>query len=171
MFAFDPSKIVISTRGLNLTGPKLMDSLRARHGIELEMAARDYALAMTGLTEPDGALEALAAALIEIDLECTPVSVPGSDGAPFLPERAMSIAQALLMEREAVPVSEAAGRVSAQYAWAYPPGIPLIAPGEVVDDRFLLEATRCLSAGIALRGGPAEGLHWVVRGAQAVPLK
>ena len=171
MFAFDRSKIVISTRGLNLTGPRLMDLLRTRHGIELEMAARDYALAMTGLTEPEGALEALAAALIEIDRECAPASALESNSAPFLPERALSIAQALLMEREAVPVSEAAGRVSAQYAWAYPPGIPLIAPGEVVDDRFLEEAARCLRARIALRGGPAEGLHWVVRGAQTVPLK
>ena len=171
MFAFDPSKIVLSTRGLNLTGPKLMDLLRARHGIELEMAARDYALAMTGLTEPDGALEALAAALLEIDRECAPAGARDEGGAPFLPERAMSIAQALMMEREVVPVSEAAGRVSAQYAWAYPPGIPLIAPGEVVDIHFVHETARCLSAGIALRGGPAKGLHWVVRGEQAVAPK
>jgi arginine/lysine/ornithine decarboxylase len=67
------------------------------------------------------------------------------------------------MEREAVPLSEAQGRVSAQYAWAYPPGIPLIAPGEVVDGRFLREAARYQLAGIALRGSPAEGLHWVLR--------
>jgi len=160
---YDPSKIVISTRGLNLTGPELMDLLRARHGIELEMAGRDYALAMTGLTEPDGALEALAAALVEIDRECAPAGARDEDGAPFLPERAMTIAQALLMEREAVPLSEAQGRVSAQYAWAYPPGIPLIAPGEVVDGRFLREAARYQLAGIALRGSPAEGLHWVLR--------
>lgn len=163
MLAFDPSKIVISTRGLNLTGPGLMRKLRTQYCIELEMAGRNYALAMTGLTEPDGALDLLAEALLKIDRECAPSDAGDEIGAPFLPERAMTIAQALQMEREAVPLSEAQGRVSAQYAWAYPPGIPLIAPGEVVDGRFLSEAARHRSYGIALRGGPAEGLHWVVR--------
>lgn len=46
-FAFDPGKIVISTRGTDLTGPGLMDLLRQKFRIELEMAQADYALAMT----------------------------------------------------------------------------------------------------------------------------
>jgi hypothetical protein len=72
MHAFDRSKILISTRGTSLTGPALMELLRSKYGIELEMASCDYALAMTGLTEPDSSLEALAAALREIDRDCAP---------------------------------------------------------------------------------------------------
>lgn len=165
VFAFDPGKIVISTRGTNLSGPALAQKLRERYGIELEMAACNYALAMTGLTEPDGSLEALAAALNAVDRECAPAEAADPLEIPFLPERVMAISAALRMQREAAPLSACAGRVSAQYAWAYPPGVPLIAPGERVDERFVREAARCARAGVALRGGPAEGILWVVRGA------
>lgn len=209
MHAFDRSKILISTRRTSLTGPTLMEHLRSKYQIELEMASCDHALAMTGLTEPDGALEALAAALREIDKSCAPaassqasipaITLPEIDHgcaptsakleplkapalpetdigctpapskpepleAPALPERVMTIAQALRMAREAVPFAEAVGRVAAQYAWAYPPGVPLIAPGERVDGRFVAEAKRYAEAGIPLRGRPAEGQLWVVQG-------
>lgn len=165
MFAFDPGKILISTRGTTLTGLALSRILRDRHNIELEMAARGHALAMTGLIEPEGSLAALAAALLEIDRSCEPADAPDPGEAPFLPDQITTIAEAARMAREAVPLAEAAGRVSAQYAWAYPPGIPLIAPGERIDDRFLREARRHTLAGMPLRGGPAEGFLWVVRGA------
>ena len=181
MHAFDRGKILISTRGTHLTGPSLLELLRSKYQIELEMTSCGHALAMTGLTEPDGALEALAAALQEIDRICaaslkdpleTP-AIPKTDRscappepveAPILPEHVMTIAQALRMTRKAVPLAEAVGRVTAQYAWAYPPGVPLIAPGERVDERFVAEAQRYADAGIPLRGCPADGLLWVVQG-------
>jgi arginine decarboxylase len=118
----------------------------------LEMAACDYALAMTGLTEPDGALRALMEALGEIDSSCAAKAGPEESGfEPRLPRRAMRIARALRSEAEAVPLASAPGRISAQYAWAYPPGVPLIAPGEVIDECFLDEAAR-LGARALLRG-------------------
>jgi arginine/lysine/ornithine decarboxylase len=165
MYAFDPSKILISTYGTNLTGLNLTGILRERFKIELEMAACGHALAMTGLTEPEDALAALAAALIKIDRACEPAHKPSPIEAPFLPERVMTIAEASRMAREAVPFEEADGRVSAQYAWAYPPGIPLIAPGERIDERFLRETGRYALAGIPLRGGPAERFLWAVHDA------
>ena len=188
MHAFDHSKILISTRGTKLTGPALMELLRSKYQIELEMTSCDHALAMTGLTEPDAALEALAAALREIDHDCAPATIkdpletptspeanrdrapalrqPEPLEAPALPERAMTIAQALRMAREAVLIAEAVGRVAAQYTWAYPPGVPLIAPGERVDVQFVAEARRYAEAGIPLRGCPAEGQLWVTQGVQ-----
>jgi len=168
MHAFDQSKIVISTRGTDLNGPALMRTLRSRYKIELEMASCDYALAMTGLAEPDGALPALAEALVELDRECGAAAADPGEG-PFLPERIMPIPRALSMEREMVPLRAAAGRVSAQYAWAYPPGIPLIAPGERVDECFLEAARRLALSGIALRGGPAEGMLWALRQGASPP--
>lgn len=165
MHAFDRSKILISTRQTGLTGPALMEALRSEYRIELEMASCGHALAMTGLLEPGGALEALAAALKEIDRGCS-TGKPEPFEAPALPERAMTIAQALRRPREAVPLAEAIGRAAAQYAWAYPPGVPLIAPGEVVDERFVSEAQRYARAGIRLRGCPAEGQMWVTRRGQ-----
>jgi arginine/lysine/ornithine decarboxylase len=189
MHAFDRSKILISTRGTSLTGPALMELLRSKYGIELEMASCDYALAMTGLTEPDSSLEALAAALREIDRDCAPAHgkseplealnlsetdldcAPASKKpelleAPALPERVTTISQALRMAREAVPLAEAIGRTAAQYAWAYPPGVPLIAPGERVDAQFLAEAQRYAKAGIPLRGCPADRQLWVAQDSQ-----
>ncbi len=164
MRAFDRSKILISTRQAALTGPALMEALRTDHNIELEMASCDFALAMTGLTEPGGALPALSAALRVIDRSCQSASVPPEPlEAPSLPVRAMTIAQASRKPREALPLQESLGRISWQYAWAYPPGVPLIVPGEWVDENFLREAARYARSGVTLRGCPAEGLLWVVR--------
>jgi arginine/lysine/ornithine decarboxylase len=163
--AFDRSKILISTHGTDITGPRLSEALRARYNIELEMAACGQALAMTGLTEPDGALTALSDALIEIDRELAPSAEGEPLEAPALPERTLPIARAKRMPREAAPLAESLGRVSAQYAWAYPPGVPLIAPGERVDGRFLQEVHRYADAGVPLKGCPAEGMLWLVRGA------
>ena len=164
MYAFDPGKIILSTRGAGLTGPCLMRRLREEHAIELEMAACDHALAMTGLTEPEDALPALARALYAIDDGCAPEKAPDPVEGPFLPERVLTIPEALSRDHEVLPPKAAVGRVSAQYAWAYPPGVPLIAPGERVDGRFLREARRCEQAGVSLRGGPVEGMFSVVRG-------
>ncbi len=165
MYAFDPGKIILSTRGTNLTGPHLMRLLREEYGIELEMAACGHALAMTGLIEPEDSLPALARALHEIDGTLTSPKAPDPAGGPFLPDAVLPASEALLRGWEALPLSDAAGRVSAQYAWAYPPGIPLIAPGERVDDRFLAEARRYARAGIPLTGGPAGDMLRVIRGA------
>lgn len=150
-FGHDPSKLVISTQGTTLTGPALMARLREEFHLELEMAAPNYATAMTGLGTSAEDLALLAHALLTIDKELS--SAPNSPTPPSvpLPKRQIPSGRALESEAEVLPLCQAAGRTAAEYLWAYPPGIPLIVPGEEIPEDFHQLTARYEAAGIALK--------------------
>jgi len=135
LFGYDPSKIVISTRGTSLTGPALTALLRQRH-FEPEMETPTSTTAMTGLGTTVEDLLALADALLEIDGTLVPAGDATSFSAPALPHRVLPAGQALEQDSHSLPLSQAMGRIAAEYLWAYPPGIPLIVPGEEIGPEF-----------------------------------
>ena len=145
----DPSKIVISTRGTNCTGPELMDRLRREYQIELEMSAPTYALAMTGLGDTPETLHRLAAALTEIDDSLSHGNETVLPALP-IPKRTMELYEAERCPWETVPLEETAGRVAGDFLWAYPPGIPLIAPGEEIPPELPAWIAAAEAAGTAL---------------------
>ncbi len=131
VFDFDPSKLVLSTAGTALTGAALMERLRAEFHIELEMACDQYALAMTGMGDTADSLARLAEAVRALDSRCerAPSKAPGN--IP-LPEKRLEIFEAAAHPGAFCPVEAAEGKISGEYVWAYPPGSPLLAPGEVI---------------------------------------
>ena len=165
-FARDPGKILISGRDAGLTGGALANILRTRYQFETEMAVGWNVLAMTSMADDPEAIERFAEALQEIDSGSLyekeppfPRRLSASDidivieanliAAPSA-ETVMTIAEA--MERPSVSVLEesAAGAVSAEYLWAYPPGIPLIMPGERITDGLLCTLRALRAAGTAI---------------------
>lgn len=132
IYALDPSKLVILTGRSGLSGAALQELLRRRYHIETEMAAPAYTVAMTGIGDTPENLTALADALTEID-ESRGRTEPLPPLPSFsLPERKMSASEALARPRKPVPLAEAAGLVCGDYAMAYPPGVPLLVPGEQI---------------------------------------
>lgn len=153
IFAFDPAKIVISTRRSSLSGVELMHILRQDYHIELEMALDHYAVAMTGLGTDDTMPARLANALLEIDRTCSPAeAVPPVEPVTELPPRVCSIEEAAMADSRLTSMEEAMGRTAAEYLWAYPPGIPLITPGEVVTPPLAETVRRLHRAGVKLVG-------------------
>ena len=151
MFGWDGSKRLILSGPAGRTGPALMDALRRRYAIELEMSMPHYALAMTGAGDTPDSLLRLARALTELDREAggAPVSVPLQP--PPLPPVRQSVQSALARTPQLLPLEEATGRVCAQYLWAYPPGVPLLVPGEEITAAFLEQARALVRGGVALR--------------------
>ena len=138
IFARDPGKILISAGDTGRTGPWLMETLRRRFSLELEMAQGSCALAMTGLWDSREGMDRLAAALLELDGELS--SVPGENLLPALPPappQVMTIARALSLPGKTVPLSQSVGLVSREYVWAYPPGVPVLTPGEEITPALL----------------------------------
>jgi len=150
--ALDPSKIVLLTRNTGLTGPELMDRLRREYRIEPEMAAPAHVVAMTGIGDTQETLTAFAEALLAIDRAC-----PGGENPPplpefILPETILPPAEAVSLPQRQVPLRQSGGQVSAAYAAAYPPGAPLLVPGERIEEpliRMILEYER---RGVRVRG-------------------
>lgn len=140
-FALDPSKLLFSTRGTDCTGPGLLELLR-QSGVECEMAGPDYVLAMTGLGDTPENLTALARALTETEKRIRRLPAPcggglGEKRPPLtLPgtEKCLETWEAEALPAEAVPLDRATGRVAAETIWTYPPGIPLLLPGEQVPE-------------------------------------
>lgn len=151
IYLTDPGKIVISTRGTTLSGSELMMILREKYFIELEMAAGDYVIAMTGLGDTEKTLTSLAQALIEIDKSCKSTQMNKVARYPKLPELVCDVTDALQGEHILVPAKEAAGKISADYLWAYPPGIPLIIPGERIDEDLIMYISESEYRGIHIK--------------------
>ena len=151
-FAHDPSKLVISCRGTSITGPELMQQLRQGYGIELEMASGDYVIAMTGLGDTMQNLAALSHALCAIDktLQSQPQKQLNPPSLP-IPQRICSVDTALRSSTVCTPLEQCIGSISAEYVWAYPPGIPLLVPGEQIDQACLDTCLRLMQQGISLR--------------------
>ena len=145
----DPSKLLISTGGTSLTGPELAEALRSRFAIEVEMCTGDTVLAMTGLGDTPENLHRLAEALLTIDRELTSAPVPTYTPLP-LPERAMEMHEASKLPTEILPVDDCAGRIAGDYLWAYPPGIPLVVPGEKISDILISHIHRCNAQSVDL---------------------
>ena len=151
-FAYDPGKIVVSTRHTNLKGYELAQLLRSRYRIELEMASSDYALAMTSICDGWDALMLLIGALLDADRNAKRTTCSDKPlYLPVLPRQRMTAAEAAGMTGGWRPLDEAAGMMSLEYVWAYPPGIPFIAPGEMIDSIVIDFFRQATAAGVALK--------------------
>lgn len=157
---YDWSKIVVSAKGVGLSGKELYRILRVKYHLQMEMAAGTYVIAMTSVSDTDEGFQRLVKAFLEIDSEIglkneqmnagkqmalNEVVEAMEDAMGRLPEnlQVMNSARALevpLEETEMVLWEESVGRISVEYAYLYPPGSPLIVPGEQVTE----EAVRLL---------------------------
>ncbi|MBR3990981.1 MAG: aminotransferase class I/II-fold pyridoxal phosphate-dependent enzyme [Clostridia bacterium] len=154
VFMTDPSKIFITAAHVGLSGTELDRRLREEFGIECEMSTAFGALAMTGQGDTEQSLARFAEALLSLDRTIVPgrAAIPEPPYQTEAPERIYLPADAVRMKKETVPLRDAQGRVAAGYVYSYPPGVPILVPGEVVG-RDVVEALASLSrAGIRLRG-------------------
>lgn len=133
VFLFDKSKIVISTAYTSISGSELMQVLRNDYNIELEMCSGDYVIAMTSIADSKENLLLLANALIDIDSkikktnrECFVTSIKN------LPKIDVDFFSNINQETEIIDITNAVGKTSNEYIWIYPPGIPIITPGEII---------------------------------------
>ena len=140
VFAYDPSKIWVFVSGTSMSGGALGAFLREA-GIEPEMIGRDGVLLMTGAGDRAEDLRRVADALRQADARCTGGAV--SPPSPMRRPRSVLDAEtALSCPWEMLPLGEAVGRLSAEYVWAYPPGIPLLVPGERVEADVVLQLSK-----------------------------
>lgn len=150
-FAIDVTKIVVSTKNADINGMQLMNMLREDYKFEIEMAYGDYAMAMATIGDTAEGLDRFADALLDIDRRVNRVAEPEKALFPNIPARAMRVLDAMEAECEWVSPEESLGRVAAEYAWAYPPGIPLLTPGETVEESVLARFRQLDAQGIVVK--------------------
>ncbi len=147
VFELDPSKLLL-TAGGDLGG-----ALRSRFKIEPEYAHGPLTLCMTGMGDTEESLDRLLRALLALDGELPPFEPVGTPGFA-LPEQRVAIHEAMAMPGTLLPVSEALGHTSGEYAWAYPPGVPCLVPGEIVDEGVVGTLKRTAGLHFTYKHGP-----------------
>lgn len=160
-WAFDPGKIPIVSR-CGMSGQKLQERLRQEYHLELEMASGNYALAMTSIMDRQEGFDRLSAALHEIDRQLLSGERMGQNkgGTGTIspreiyrqPEHVMEIYEAEEAAHGLMPFRETAGQVSADTVSLYPPGIPVLVPGEKIDGRIVETIQKCLDMGLDVQG-------------------
>lgn len=163
-FGFDASKLLLYTGNAGITGKALYDMLLQDYGLQMEMAAGNYVLAMTSLMDTDDGFARLEAALLEIDARLSQKSPDNVTAAStsenvsqfaqlYTPqEQVCTIAEALDSAQEAVELKNATGRIVSDYIYLYPPGIPLLAPGERITEKAVRDICLCLESGFTVHG-------------------
>lgn len=136
VFGSDPTHVMIETAAVGLTGYQADDWLREERHIDVELADHRRIMALITFAHGEAEIHRLVRALRDlVDEKADP---RGRDAVPRFPtghtirtEQAMLPRDAFFAQVENVPLDRAAGRVSAELVTPYPPGIPVVAPGEV----------------------------------------
>ncbi len=131
-YDYDFGKIIISVAETNINGKQLANVLRENYKLETEMAYTNYVIAMTSVCDTKQGFDMLCNALFEIDNTLLKVSKPQEYTSSYLPHKAFISSERFDFESEDVSLESAEGRISLEYVWAYPPGVPLLVPGEVI---------------------------------------
>lgn len=165
----DIGKLVISTKGTSLSGRQLYDILLNRYGLQLEMAGESYVLAMFTVNDSPEGYQRMTYALLEIDRELEMESEQGRtwEERKFPETQAQNIfqkavcriplAKAWDMERELVKLSEGIGRCAGEFVNLYPPGVPVLVPGEQITEELCDKIKSWLDSGLEVQGVEATG--------------
>ena len=131
-FDFDISKITVSVRGLDINGTQLAEILRNDFKIEPEMVCSDYVLLISTVCDTDEGFARLINALQIIDSKCSVKELNACRYSITMPEIAVKPCEYSGKDGEFCLLEHSIDKISLEYVWAYPPGIPIIAKGEII---------------------------------------
>lgn len=130
---FDPTKLVITASKLGLSGFELKEILVEKYNIEVELADAHNILAIVTFANIKEEMEQLIAALQAISTACTKTSAKKACIAmPPLPEMRLTPRKAHFSEKTTISWNDCVGAVAGEAIIPYPPGIPVVYPGEVI---------------------------------------
>jgi len=152
VFDFDVTKLAVFTRDIGLAGIEVYDLLRDEYDIQLEFGDISNILAYLSIGDRIQDLERLVGALADIKRL---YSKPKSSLfiAEFIPPIVvMSPQTAFYAEKETLPLAKTKGRICSEFVMCYPPGIPILAPGEVITQEVIDYITYAKSKGCSMQG-------------------
>ena len=163
---FDPTKIVLRANQLGASGVEIEKALQSLN-IRVEMADSDTVVFLATLADSTVEFDELAQALIPIltALQKNPRSTATSLSWSVVPKVSISMRDAYFAETEMVAADQAVGRISADLIAPYPPGVAVVAPGELLTKVIIegLAATKSAGVRIAYTTDPTLTTYRVVK--------
>ena len=150
---YDFGKIVIKTENTNITGKELANILRKDYKIELEMASINYVIAMTSICDNKENFKRFLDAIKDIDGKLNTEKINNKEEIKItLPKKELNILEAIKNDKfEFENYNKIQNKISKEYIWIYPPGIPLITPGEIIDKNIINRIRKLEKSGIEVR--------------------
>lgn len=154
-FDFDPTKLTVHVRELGITGYDAENWLREQCNIEVELSDLYNILCLITPGDSIEAVDSLVNALKELatekrkqQAEIHPVDV----ALPDIPVLALTPRDAFYCETELIPFEQSAGRIISESIYVYPPGIPILLPGEVIARQHIQYIMEHLKVGLPVKG-------------------
>ncbi len=166
LYDFDKSKILIFSTKQGVSGSRLYQILLEKYHLQMEMVSGQYVIALCSVMDTTEGLQRLAHALEEMDhsnifqdtndvtLEKTNIYCKKKQ---FLP-----IYKAEEMKKTEIRFEEAVGKISGEYLYLYPPGIPFLVPGEEITKNLIGDIITCQEKGLVIEGLPDKNRICIV---------
>jgi arginine decarboxylase len=154
VYALDPTKITINCRDLDITGYDLDMLLCEKYHIQVELSDLYNVLAVGSFGDTQESIDALINALKEISNEHYGKKTKQNSfiDVPEIPENTTAPRKAFNGVKECVLLKDSVGKVSGEFLMAYPPGIPVLCPGEIITQEIVDYVERLKETGLYVQG-------------------
>ena len=137
IFDFDVTKLSVYTRGIGLAGIQVYDLLRDEYDIQIEFGDISNILAYISIGDRIQDIERLVGALADIRrlYSKDPSKLPSAE---YIAPKVLATPQkAFYAKKVSLPIRQTAGKICSEFVMCYPPGIPILAPGELITDEII----------------------------------
>lgn len=159
IFDFDPTKLSVHTRDIGLAGIEVYDILRDEYDIQIEFGDIGNILAYLSIGDRIQELERLVSALAEIRRRYQRDSSGLLSQEYIDPEVVSSPQEAFYSRKKSLPIHESVGYVCSEFVMCYPPGIPILAPGERITKEILDYIDYAKAKGCSMTGPEDPGIE------------
>jgi arginine decarboxylase len=151
---YDPTKLIVHVSELGITGYDVENWLRQHHNIEVELSDLYNILCLITPGDNEESIERLVRALEECARAHHGLKPSGTVRiiTPKIPQLSLTPRDAFYADTEVVPLKESVGRIIAEFIMVYPPGIPILLPGEVVSQENIDYIMEHLEVGLPVQG-------------------
>lgn len=152
VFDFDITKLSIYTLGNGLAGIEVYDLLRDEYDIQIEFGDFGNILAYISIGDRIQDIERLVGALADIERLYKKDKAGMLSGEYIQPEVVVTPQKAFYSEKVSLPIKEAAGKICGEFVMCYPPGIPILAPGEMITQEIAEYIMYAKEKGCSMQG-------------------
>ncbi|MCF6093542.1 aminotransferase class I/II-fold pyridoxal phosphate-dependent enzyme [Microaerobacter geothermalis] len=164
IYDYDPTKLTIHVKDLGVTGYDVEKWLRHHYNIEVELSDLYNILCIVTPGDSEESISILIHALKELSTEFflkrDAINL-AKVHLPKIPVLAISPRDAFYAETEVVSLDDASGRIMAEFIMVYPPGIPIVMPGEILSDENIDYIRENIDAGLPVQGPEDETFQTV----------
>lgn len=152
IYDFDRTKLSVNTLPMGLAGIEVYDLLRDEYDIQIEFGDLGNILAYLSVGDRPREIECLVSALAEIKRRFGKNETDLVKPTYIKPQVCYTPQEAFYAEKESLPLAQTAGRVCSEFLMCYPPGIPILAPGERITGEILEYIEYAREKGCSLTG-------------------